>query len=109
MSIYYTDTIEVTPVSYNSETNARTEGIALEVKGYWESDSGIQYTDGLPVGPKEMVFFPSTVSIKRGDMLRLTKKGSLDVSTNPEYTEKKIARIVNLESSLGFSHYEVTI
>ena len=109
MSIYYTDIVEVTPVSYASETNLRTEGVVVEVKGYWEEDSGINYNNGLPIGPKEMVFFPSTVVIKKGDMLRLIKKGSLDVSTNPEYTEKKIATKVNLESSLGFAHYEVTI
>ncbi len=56
-----------------------------------------------------MVFFPETVVIKRGDLLRLTKKGHIDVSTNPNYTEKKIAKKVNLEVNLSNAHYEVTI
>ena len=109
MSIYYTDTIEITPVAYNPETNIRIESTPVSYKGYWEEDSGISYNDGLPVGPKSMVFFPSTVTVKKGDLLRLTKKGSIDVSTNPDYIEKRIVKKAYLEVSLGPAHYEVTI
>lgn len=109
MSIFYTDLIEITPVAYDSETNEKVESASVETAGYWEEDSGIAYNDGLPVGPKSMVFFPSTVSIKKGDLVRLLKKGSVDVSSDPEYTEKRIVKKAILESSLGFSHYEVTM
>ncbi len=86
MSIFYTDVIEITPVAYDAETNEKTESATKEVNGYWEEDSGIEYKDGLPVGPKGMVFFPPTVSIKKGDLVRLITKGIVNVSTNPENT-----------------------
>lgn len=110
MSIYYTDTIETIAITYDSEKKSQVEGTPATVKGYWEEDSAIRYgKDGLPIEPIEWAFFPKNVSIKKGDLLRLTKKDNIDVSTNPDYTAYKIAKKVNIISSLGLTHYEVQI
>ncbi len=108
--MYYTDTIEITTVTENAETKAKTEDVPFLVKGYWEESSGIKYgKDGLPVVPEEWVFFPKSVNIKKGDLLRLTMKDDTDVSANPDYTDKRLAKKVNMVASLGMKHFEVQI
>ena len=110
MSVYYTDTIEITTVTYDAETNKPTEGATVEVKGYSESNSLIKQnsqsgsSDGNPVVYIDMVFFPIDVDIKKGYYVKLIKK--LDIAVDEE---RRMVKRVNMEVALAGSQYEVEI
>lgn len=109
MSVFYTDKVEIVNVEYDSETKIEINSPPVIVKGYWEEDSKLAFKDGLPIGYSSLIVFPIRVNINKGDLVKLVKKGNLDMTMNPDYMEYRTVTKSNIASSLGNNHKEVTV
>jgi hypothetical protein len=64
MSIYFTDQVEITPVSRDTNFRTETEGTPFLSKAYVEDESEIKYgSDGQPLDPVMFIGLPVNTSI----------------------------------------------
>ena len=74
MSIYFTDQVEITPISRDINFRTETEDTPFLSKAYVEDESGINYgSDGQPLDPVIFIGLPINTSIVKGDFIEITK------------------------------------
>ena len=74
MSIYFTDQIEITPISRDVNFRTETEGTPFYSEAYVEDKTEIKYgLDGQPLKPVMFIGLPINTSIVKGDFIEITK------------------------------------
>ena len=77
MSIYFTDIVQITPITRDTNFRNKTEGTPFYSEAYVKEDDKIIYgSDGMPIKPARKIFLPYNVSIKKGDFIKLTSKSN---------------------------------
>ncbi len=106
MSLYYTDEIEVTPVTRDDNFRTETEGNKYKIKAYIEDDSKVEYdSTGAPINPKASIFIPIDSNIQNGCYVRTTKLHRKSVSGYPKLKVRKVIIVGSFKSS----HLEIVI
>jgi hypothetical protein len=74
MSLYFTDQVEITPISRDTNFRTEIEGTPFLSKAYIEDESEIKYgSDGQPLDPVMFIGLPVNTSIVKGDFIEITK------------------------------------
>jgi len=74
MSIYFTDQVQITPISRDINFRTETEGTPFLSKAYVEDESKIQFgSDGQPFNPIKFIGLPRNTLIVKGDFVEITK------------------------------------
>ncbi len=74
MSIYFTDQIEITPVSRDVNFRTEIEGTPFLSEAYVEDKTEIKYgSDGQPLKPEMFIGLPINTLIVKGDFIEITK------------------------------------
>jgi len=74
MSIYFTDQIQITPISRDINFRTETEGTPFLSKASVEDESKIQFgSDGQPFNPIKFIGLPRNTLIVKGDFVEITK------------------------------------
>ena len=103
MSIYFTDQVQVTPITRDAKFRTETEGTPFTSDAYVEEDDKVVYgSDGAPIKPARRIFLPYGTSIAEGDFVKITKKNGFSI-TDKDRKVKGISYI----GSFGSSHLEV--
>ena len=77
MNIYFTDIVQITPITRDANFRNKTEETPFYSEAYVEEDDKIVYgSDGLPIKPARKIFLPYSVSIKEGDFIKTTSKNN---------------------------------
>ena len=106
MSLYYTDEIEVTPVTRDNNFRIETEGNKYKIKAYIEDDSKVEYdSTGAPINPKASIFTPIDSNIQNGCYVRITKLHGKSVLSYPKLKVRQVIIVGSFKSS----HLEIVI
>ena len=106
MSIYFTDLVQITPVTVDPAFGTIVEGTPFASKAYIEADSSIKYgANGEPIDPEVWVFLPAGTNIDRDYYIQIT---SLHGSAPVGFDAQKF-KVKRIHTSGGFnaSHLEV--
>lgn len=105
-SIFFLDEIEITPVTQDSTFGNTSEEVKRITKGYMEDDDFIaRSSDGTPIGPRRMAFFPKGTKINEGDFVTLKKRSGKTV-TDTDAVRREITKVFKARG-IGESHVEV--
>ena len=103
MSIYFTDQVQITPITRDANFRNETPGTPFLSDAYVEEDDEIVYgTDGQPIKPARKIVLPYATSITEGDRIKITKKNGASI-TDKDRNVKSISQI----GAFGGSHLEV--
>jgi hypothetical protein len=108
MSLYFTDQVEITPITRNKNFKTETEGTKFKSKAYYEDESrNSRNNQGVQIDQKVFIFLPKNTSILKGDYIRLTKlRGITILSTSHLGRKRKVSKVFPV-GSFKTSHLEI--
>ena len=108
MSLYFPDSVEITPIVRNINFRSETDGTPFPSEAYVEEESLAEGSNiGSVVEPKIRIFLPAKKSIYKGDYIRVTKLQGNDIlSTTPIGRKRKVVKAFPV-GAFKNSHIEV--
>lgn len=105
----FPDRVEITPVSEDSVTGAKTRGTTYTAEAYWKESSTVRYgSDGEPLAPDVKVNLPAGTPISFGDEVTLVNKSGV-VYTGTLFAVTRKAKRVYPVGDYEPSHVEVAL
>lgn len=105
MNLYFTDLVQITPVTRDASFRTETKGTSFSKNAYVEFDDRISYDgSGLPIRPAKVIFLPYATTIKEGDYIKVLKYHGNSVTAN----EQRVRSVAPVGSFHG-SHLEILI
>lgn len=106
MSIYFTDQVQITPVTRDENFRIETEGIPFLSEAYIEDESEIKFgSDGQPFDPVMFIGLPKNTLIVKGDFIEITKLHGKTITNSKKQKVKKAVHI----GSFSESHIEIYV
>ena len=103
MSIYFTDQVQITPITRDANFRNETPGTPFLSDAYIEEDDKITYgSDGQPIKPARKIVLPYVVSVQEGDRIKITKKNGTSI-TDKDRNVKSVSQI----GAFSGSHLEI--
>jgi len=108
MSLYFPDSVEITPIVRNINFRSETDGTPFTSNAFVEEESAAKGNNvGSVVDPEIKIFLPARTSISKGDFIRVTKlQGNTILSTSPIGRKRKVTKTFPV-GAFKNSHTEV--
>ena len=108
MSLYFPDSVEITPIIRNINFRSETDGTPFTSNAYVEEESAAEGNNiGSIVDPEIKIFLPASTSISKGDYIRVIKlQGNTILSTTPIGRKRKVVKTFPV-GAFKNSHTEV--
>ena len=108
MSLYFPDSVEITPIVRNISFRSETEGTPFTSNAFVEEESEVKGNNiGSIVDPEIKIFLPASTSISKGDYIKVTKlQGNIILSTSSIGRKRKVVKTFPV-GAFKNSHTEV--